>query len=195
MSVEKFRIFNKLLIIPVLYIAICAFSVNRTNLIASNSFRMTGDTIPEIVVSTNKTEGYKIYLNHCNELVIDTILQSGYLDFDTLRVVSIPANQLYFGKMIIKSLQISKDLANIIVQDTIWNAIEAPEYRSTYDYYVLAAYPMPEPKKIEIDYTNKIIVFRPRVYTLKRSKPLPYNDWDRFINNKPTRTSTTEQYF
>ena len=84
---------------------------------------MTGDTIPEIVVSTNKTEGYKIYLNHCNELVIDTILQSGYLDFDTLRVVSIPANQLYFGKMIIKSLQISKDLANIIVQDTIWNAI------------------------------------------------------------------------
>ena len=43
----------------------------------------------------------------------------------------------YLGKPIIKSLIISKELANIIVMDTIWNLIEAPEYRSTWEYYVL----------------------------------------------------------
>lgn len=161
----------------------------------NNDNTITSDTIPEVIVSSAKSERYKIYLKYCNELVIDTILQTGYLDFDTLRVPSIPVNKLYFGKPIIKSLQISKELANIIVMDTIWNLIEAPEYRSTWEYYVLAKHPMPITKIIEIDYSNKIIVSRPKEFTMKRSKPLSISDWDKYINNKSNRNSPTEQYF
>jgi hypothetical protein len=156
---------------------------------------ITNDTIPEVIVSGTKKERYKIYLNRCNEIVKDTILQTGYLNFDTMRVSSIPLNKIYFGKIIIKSVQISKEMANIVLQDTIWNLIEAPEYRSTWDYYVLAKHPMPIRKIVDFDYSNKIIVKRPKVYSFKRSKPLLFNDWDKYINNKSYRTSTPEQYF
>jgi hypothetical protein len=161
----------------------------------------TNDTIPEIIVSSKKTssskkaELYKIYLSYCNEIVKDTILQTGYLKFDTLSVSSIPADKIYLGKPIIKSVQISNDLANIVLADTIWNLLEAPEYRSSYDYYVLAKHPVPIRKIVYFDYSDKIIVKRPKVYTFKRSKPLLFNDWDKYINNKSYRTSTIEQFF
>lgn len=192
---KAFHLKNKLLIFTVLFSILCAFTSGKPDFYINKNHRTTNDTIPEIVVSGTKTGLYTIYLNYCNELVIDTILQSGYLNFDTMRVASIPVNSLYFGKTIIKSLQLSKDLANIIVMDTIWNLLEVPEYQSTYDYYILAKHPMPAKKSDDFDYSNKIIVFRPKVFTLKRSKPLPYNDWDKYINNKPNRRTTTEQYF
>ena len=195
MSELKIRSYSKLLIIAILYAVTCGFTASKPDTIDAKYQQITSDTIPEIIVSSKKVDRYNIYLNFCNELVLDTILQSGYLNFDTLRVASIPENQLYFGKIVIKSLQLSKELANIIVMDTIWNKIEAPEYRSTYDYYVLAKYPMPPPKEPDLDYINRIFVFRPKVYSLKRSKPLPYNDWEKYINNKSNRTSTTDQYF
>ncbi len=195
MSELKIKSNSKLLIIVILYTTICGFTPSKPDTISTKYQQITSDTIPEIVVSSKMVDRYKIYLNHCNELVFDTVLQSGYLNFDTLRVTSIPENQLYFGKIVIKSLQLSKELANIIVMDTIWNLIEAPEYRSTYDYYVIAKHPMPPLKAPDLDYFNRIFVFRPKVYALKRSKPLPYNDWDKYINNKSTRTSTTDQYF
>ncbi|MFY9151393.1 MAG: hypothetical protein WAO52_05230 [Prolixibacteraceae bacterium] len=189
------RSYNKIIFITLLTAFFYAFTTRKPIINILDYSRITNDTIPEVVVSSKKTERYQLYLKSCNELVSDTILQTGYLNYDTLRVATIPANQLYFNKIVIKSLQISKDLANIIVMDTIWNEIEAPEYQSYYDYYIIAKYPMPPRKTDNFDYSNKIIVFRPRIYTLKRSKPLPYNDWDRFINNKPTRVSTSEQYF
>jgi len=185
----------RILITIVLLISFYAFTNRKPQISVNNDNMITNDTIPEIIVSSTKALRYKIYLNHCNEIVKDTILQTGYLDFDTLRVSSIPVNKLYFGKPVIKSLQISKELANIIVMDTIWNLIEAPEYRSTWEYYVLAKHPMPAKKIVEIDYTNKIIVSRLREYAMKRSKPLPISDWDKYINNKSGRNSPTEQYF
>ncbi len=191
---------SKLLIIIILLVAFCAFTNKKPqNPVKGNA--ITSDTIPEVIVSSpkrtsnSKSDRYKIYLKYCNEIVIDTILQTGYLNFDTLRVPSIPVNKLYFGKPIIKSLQLSKELANIIVMDTIWNIIEAPEYRSTWEYYVLAKHPMPVKEIVEIDYTNKIIVTRLRGYMMKRNKPLPISDWDKYINNKSNRNSPTEQYF
>lgn len=186
----------KLLITTILLISFYAFTNRKPQIYVNNDNMITNDTIPEIIVSSSKAKRYKIYLNYCNEIVKDTILQTGYLNFDTLRVNSIPMNKLYFGKPVIKSLQISKELANIIVMDTIWNLIEAPEYRSTWEYYVLAKHPMPPVKKIvEIDYSNKIVVSRLKEYLMKRSKPLPISDWDKYINNKSSRNSTTEQYF
>jgi hypothetical protein len=178
-----------------LFISFCAFTNKKPLIYANNNSLITQDTIPEIIVSSKKEGGYTVYLNYCNEIVIDTILQTGYLDFDTLRVSSIPENKLHFGKPIIKSLQISKELANIIVMDTIWNLIEAPEYRSTWEYYILAKHPMPVKETVEIDYSNKIVVTRLKEYMMKRSKPLPKSDWEKYINNKSGRNSTTEQYF
>ena len=198
----KFQRIHKLLIAIILLVGFCAFTDKKPQNPVSKGNAITNDTIPEVIVSSpkliskSKSDRYKIYLKYCNEIVKDTILQTGYLDFDTLRVSSIPGNKLYFGKSIIKSLQLSKELANIIVMDTIWNKIEAPEYRSTWEYYVLAKHPMPAKKNIiEIDYTNKIIVTRLREYMMKRSKPLPISDWDKYINNKSSRNSPTEQYF
>ncbi len=199
----KFELIPKQLIIITLLTSLCAFGNKKPYPSINNDNTITNDTIPEIIVSSKKAKVfskkaklYKIYLNYCNEIVTDTILQTGYLNFDTLRVPSIPANKLYFGNPIIKSVQISKELANIIVMDTIWNLIEAPEYRSTWEYYVLAKHPMPPVKKIvEIDYSNKIIVSRPKEYFMKRSKPLPISDWDKYIYNKSSRNSPTEQYF
>lgn len=192
----KFQFTHKTLITIILLISCYAFTNRKPEIYVNKEKSITNDTIPEIVVSSAKAKRYKAYLDHCNEIVKDTILQTGFLNFDTLRVNSIPVNRLYFGKPIIKSLQISKELANIIVMDTIWNLIEAPEYRSTWEYYVLAKHPMPPAKNtVEIDYTNKIIVSRPKVYLMKRSKPLPISDWDKYINNKSSRNSPTEQYF
>lgn len=191
----KFLQIHKSLIIIMILISFYAFANKKPQIYINNDNLISHDTIPEIVVSSKKAEKYKFYLNYCNELVKDTILQTGYLDFDTLRISSIPVNKLYFGKLIVKSVQISKELANIIVMDTIWNLIEVPEYRSTWDYYVLAKHPMPISKIIEIDYSDKIIVSRPKEFTMKRSKPLVFSDWDKYINNKTDRTSPTEQYF
>ena len=191
----EFQIMPKLLITIMLFISFCAFTNRNPHVYVNKNNTITNDTIPEIIVSSTKADRYKIYLNYCNEIVKDTILQTGYLDFDTLRVPSIPVNMLYFGKPIIRSLQISKEIANIIVMDTIWNLIEAPEYQSTWDYYVLAKHPMPIIKIDKIDFSNKIIVSRPREYTMKRNKPLLISDWDKYINNKSNRNSPTEQYF
>jgi hypothetical protein len=185
----------RLLVTIILLISIYAFTNRVPQIIVNKDITITNDTIPEVIVSSAKAERYKIYLNYCNQIVKDTILETGYLNFDTLRVSSIPVNKLYFGKPVIKALQISKELANIIVMDTIWNIIEAPEYRSTWEYYVLAKHPMPVMKIVEIDYTNKIIVTRLKEYLMKRSKPLPISDWDKYINNKSGRNSPTEQYF
>jgi hypothetical protein len=178
-----------------LFISVCAFTNKNPLINVTKDKLITQDTIPEIIVSTKKEGGYTVYLKYCNEIVIDTILQTGYLDFDTLRVSSIPENKLHMGKPIIKSLQISKELANIIVMDTIWNLIEAPEYRSTWEYYVLAKHPMPAKEIVKVDYSNKIIVTRLREYLMKRSKPLPKNEWEKYIKNKSGRNSPTEQYF
>jgi len=191
----KFRLKHKLLIIIILFISFCAFTSKKPLPDVNKDNMITQDTIPEIIVSSKKEGGYTVYLKYCNEIVIDTILQTGYLDFDTLRVSSIPENNLHLGKPIIKSLQISKELANIIVMDTIWNLTEAPEYRSTWEYYILAKHPMPVKEIVEIDYSNKIIVTRLRKYMMKRSKPLPKSDWEKYIQNKSSRNSRTEQYF
>lgn len=180
----KFQLYQKLLITIILLISFYAFTNRELQIYVNIDNTITNDTIPEVIGSGSKAERYKIYLDSCNEIVKDTILQTGYLKFDTLRVSSIPANNLYFGKPIIKSVQISKELANIIVMDTIWNLIEAPEYRSTWDYYVLAKHPVPINKIVEIDYSNKIIVSRPKEYMMKRSKPLSISDWDKYIDNK-----------
>jgi hypothetical protein len=180
----KFQLIPKLLIITTLLISFYAFTNGKLQIDVNTDNSITNDTIPEVIGSSSKAERYKIYLDYCNEIVRDTILQTGYLKFDTLRVSSIPANNLYFGKPIIKSVQISKNAANIIVMDTIWNSVEAPEYRSTWDYYILAKHPVTTEKIVEIDYSNKIIVSRPKEYLMKRSKPLSISDWDKYINNK-----------
>jgi len=54
---------------------------------------------------------------------------------------------------------------------------------------------MPVKEIVEIDYSNKIIVTRLKEYMMKRSKPLPKSDWEKYINNKSNRNSPTEQYF
>jgi len=185
----------RLLITIILLLSIYAFTNKKPLIYVNNDNVISSDTIPEIIVSGSKSDQYKNYLDYCNEIVIDTILQTGYLNFDTLRVPSIPENMLYLGKPIIKSLQISEEIANIIVMDTIWNLIEAPEYRSTWEYYILAKHPMHIKKIVEIDYTNKIIVYRLRAYMMKRSKPLPKSDWDKYIKNKSSRDSPSDQYF
>jgi hypothetical protein len=191
----KFQLKHKSLIIIMLFISVCAFTNKKPLTDGTRDITITQDTIPEIIVSSKKEGGYTVYLKYCNEIVIDTILQTGYLDFDTLRVSSIPENKLHLGKPIIKSLQISKELANIIVMDTIWNLIEAPEYRSTWEYYILAKHPMPAKEIVKVDYSNKIIVTRLKEYLMKRSKPLPKNEWEKYIKNKSGRNSPTEQYF
>jgi hypothetical protein len=191
----RIKSIQKLVITIIVLISFCAFTNKKPLIYVNNNKVITNDTIPEVIVSSAKAKRYKVYLNYCNEIVKDTILQTGYLNFDTLRIASIPVNKIYFGKPIIKSVQISKELANIIVMDTIWNVIEAPEYRSTWEYYVLAKHPMPITKIVEIDYSNKIIVTRLREYLMKRSKPLPISDWDKYIYNKSGRNSPTEQYF
>ena len=94
---------------------------------------------------------------------------------------------MYFNKPVIKSVQISNGIANIIVADTIWNVIEAPEYRSAWEYYVLAKNQMPKSNIINPDYSNKIMVFRMKVYTWKKRKPLTFEGWD-------VNISTTSNY-
>ena len=105
-------------------------------------YRISNDSIEEVTASPTIEESYQIYLNDCNTIVKDTIRESGYINFDTIRVTSIPEDMIYFNKPVIKSIQISEGIANIIVADTIWNIIEAPEYRSTWEYYELAKNPM-----------------------------------------------------
>ena len=192
---------TKSLIIIVLYFAFYTLTDTAPQIYLNKKKTLLADTIPEIVVTSKKTESnkktdlYNIYLNYCNEIVKDTILQTGYLKFDTLIVSSIPTNKFYFGKPIVKSFQISKEIANIVLADTIWNLLEPPEYRSTSDYYVLAKHPVPIRNIVFFDYSDKIIVTRPKVYSFKRSKPLIFDDWDKYIINKSNRTSTNEQFF
>ena len=197
----KFHQIQKSLIITLLFISLCALTNKKSNIYVNKDNLIANDTTPEpiisskkAIVSNKKSKLYKIYRDYCNEIVVDTIQQTGYLVFDTLRVSSIPVNKLYFGKPIINSVQISKEIANIIVIDTVWNLMEAPEYRSTWEYYVLAKNPIPKTKKIDIDYSNKIIVSRPKEYTMKRSKPLVFSDWKKYIYKKTSGTSPTEEY-
>lgn len=198
----RFHQIHKSLIITLLIISLCAFTNKKPKIYVNKDNLITNDTIPETIISSKKAivsnkkaKLYKIYLDYCNEIVVDTIQQTGYLVFDTLRVSSIPVNKLYFGKPIIKSVQISKEIANIIVMDTVWNLIEAPEYRSTWEYYVLAKNPIPKTKTIDIDYSNKIIVSRPKEYPMKRSKPLVFRDWKKYIYKKTGRISPAGQYY
>lgn len=198
----RFHQIHKLLIITLILISLSAFTnkkpkiyVNKDNLITNDSTPETIISSKKAIVSNKKSKLYKMYLDYCNEIVVDTIQQTGYLVFDTLRVSSIPVNKLYFGKPIIKSVQISKEIANIIVMDTVWNLIEAPEYRSTWKYYVLAKNPIPKTKRIDIDYSNKIIVSRPKEYPMKRSKPLVFRDWKKYIYKKTGRISPAGQYY
>lgn len=186
---------TKLLILIVLFLSFCSFTITKPLINLNERHTITQDTIPEVLISLTKKERYKLYLNDCNTVVQDTILQSGYLKFDTIRLQSIPENEIYLGKVIVKSIQVSNDFANIITRDTVWNEIGIPEYRSTYNYYVLAKHPLPIKKITEIDFWNKIMVSRLMAITWKKSKPLLYNDWEKYINNKSNRSSTTEQYF
>ncbi|MFA5327366.1 MAG: hypothetical protein WC384_06215 [Prolixibacteraceae bacterium] len=186
---------TKSLIFILLFASLCAFSKTKPLVFRNECNTSTQDTIPEIVVQISKSERYKIYLKDCNEVIMDTILQTGYIKFDTIRVSSIPSNNMYSGKTIIKSLKISKDITNIIVADTVWNELGTPEYRSSWNYYVLANHPIPASSKKSPEYSHKIIVSRPKVYAWKKSKPLDFNEWTKYIYSKPTRTKTKEQYF
>ena len=175
---------TKLFIIAIIFITVCATAKTRYQSFGNDDYRIFIDTIEKDNASLSKDELYKIYLNDCNTIVMDTIRESGYINFDTIRVPAIPEDGMYFKKPIIKSVELSKGIANIIVADTIWNVIEAPEYRSNFEYSVLAKHPMPPSNKINPDYTNKIIVFRMRVYSWKKRKPLNFKEWDEYINNK-----------
>ena len=173
---------TKLFIIVILFVSVCATAKTKHQSFLNGVYRVSNDSIKEAIVSLTKEESYKIYLNDCNTIVKDTIRESGYINFDTIRVTSIPEDMIYFNKPVIKSVQISNGIADIIVADTIWNVIEAPEYRSTWEYYFLAKNPIPISKKINTDYSNKIIVFRMRVYTWKNRKPLILKEWDEYIS-------------
>jgi len=177
---------TKLIIIIILFTSVCATAKTKYQSYL-NGVRVSSDTIEKVTGSLTKEESYEIYLKDCNTIVKDTIRESGYINFDTIRVTSIPEDMIYFNKPVIKSVQLSKGVANIIVADTIWNVIEAPEYRSTWEYYVFAKKPMSLSNKINPDYSNKIIVFRMRVYTWKKRKPLLFKEWDKNI-------STTKNY-
>mgnify|MGYP001810229635 FL=1 len=170
-----------------LFVSVRATTETTHQLFLNGSYKVSIDTIEEVPVSLTKKESYEIYLNDCNTIVKDTIRESGYINFDTIRVSSIPKDMMYFNKPVIKSVQISNGIANIIVTDTTWNVIEAPEYRSAWEYYVLAKNQMPKSNEINPDYSNKIMVFRMKVYTWKKRKPLTFEDWDANI-------STTSNY-
>ncbi len=185
----------KLLTIILLFASLCALSKTAPRGCLNACIAITTDTIPEIVVQISKSDRYNIYLKDCNQLITDTILQTGYIQFDTIRAKTIPANPTYFGKRIVKAVQLSVEIANIVVADTVWNEINAPEYRSSWNYYFLAHHPMPEVKLPDFDYSDKIIVKRLREYTWKKSRPLDFNDWEKYIYNKPVRTSQKENYF
>jgi len=187
---------SKLYIFLFLFVSFYGYSKTKPENYLDKFQMISGDTIDEITVSSTKQERYKLYLEDCNEIVQDTITQTGYLEFDTVRVVSIPESKLFSGKTIIKSIEISQGIANIVVVDTVWNDLEAPEYRSTWEYYVLAKHPIPISDQPIFDYTDKILVFRQKVYIWKKRKPLIYSEWDKFINNKKsTRKFQSEQYF
>lgn len=173
----------KLSIIVMLFISVCATAKTKHQSLL-NGVTVSIDTIEESTLPLTKEESYELYLNDCNTIVKDTIRQSGYISFDTIRVSSIPEDRIYLNKPVIKSVQLSGENAIIIVADTIWNEMEAPEYRSTWEYYVLAKNPMPESNTINSDYSNKNIVFRMTVYSWKKRKPLSSVEWDKYINNK-----------
>jgi hypothetical protein len=186
----------KLFVILFSFISFYGYSKTKPEAFLINYKTISNDTIDEITVSSSKLERYKIYLEDCNEIVKDTITQTGFLEFDTIRVVSVPESKLFSGKSIIKSVEISQGIANIIVVDTIWNDLEAPEYRSTWEYYVLAKHPIPISNEPIFDYSDKILVFRQKVYVWKKRKPLIFDEWDKFINNKKSsRKFQSEQYF
>jgi hypothetical protein len=178
---------KKLFIILILFISVWANAKTKYPSFLNGASRVSIDTIKEVTASLTKKESYEIYLNDCNTIVKDTIRESGYINFDTIRVSSIPEDMMYFNKPVIKSVQLSNGIANIIVADTTWNVIRAPEYRSTWEYYILAKNQMPKSNKINPDYSNKIMVFRMKVYTWKKRKPLTFEDWDANI-------STTSNY-
>jgi hypothetical protein len=169
----QFSRMTKLLIIFILFISVCANAKTKHQSFLTGIHNVSND-------SNEIEESYKIYLNDCNTIIKDTIRESGYINFDTIRVTSIPEDHIYFNKPVVKSVQISNGVANIIVADTIWNVIKAPEYRSSWDYYVLAKNPIPISNRINPDYYNKKIVFRMKVYSWKKSKPLIYKEWDQY---------------
>lgn len=173
---------RKLFVILMLFISGYATAKTMHQSFLDGVFRDAIDTIEEVKVTLTKEESYEIYLNDCNTIVKDTIRESGYINFDTIRVTSIPEDMIYFNKPVIKSVQLSNGIANIITTDTIWNVIEAPEYRSTWEYYVFTKNQMPKSNKIDPDYSNKIIVFRTKVYTWKKRKPLTFKEWDTNIS-------------
>ncbi len=178
---------TKLFIIAMLFVSVCANANTKHQSFQNDDYMISTDTTEEITTSLTKEESYKIYLNDCNTIIKDTIRESGYINYDTIRVSSIPEDMIYFDKPVIKSVQLSKGVANIIVADTIWNVIEAPEYRSGSENKVLANNAMPISNKIIPDYSNKIIIFRMRVYSWKKRKPLTLKEWDKNI-------STTSNY-
>jgi hypothetical protein len=157
----------------ILFVSVCANAKTKHQSFQPGIYRISSDSI-------GIEESYQVYLNDCNTIVKDTIWESGYINFDTIRVTSIPGDLLYFNKPVVKSVQISNGVANIIVADTIWSVIKPPEYRSSWDYYVLAKNPMPVSNKINQDYHNKKIVFRMKVYTWKKRNPLSFNEWEQY---------------
>jgi hypothetical protein len=186
----------RLFFILLLFVSFYGFTKSKPDIYLNRYQIISKDTIAEIVVSSTKLERYKIYLNDCNEVVKDTITQSGFLAFDTIRVFSIPENKMFSGKAIISSIEISKGIANIVVVDTVWNDLEAPEYRSNWEYYILAKHPLPISNDPFFDYSDKILVFRLKIYTWKKRKPLLFNEWDKYIiNKKSSRRFQNDQYF
>ena len=93
----NFQATCKPLIGIILIISFCAFTNRKPQICLKGNTVLTNDTIPEIVISSEKAKRYKTYLNHCNEIVKDTILQTGYLNFDHIENTNNPKEYALFG--------------------------------------------------------------------------------------------------
>lgn len=85
-------------IVVMLFVSVCATSKTKHQLFLIDDYRISKDTIEEVTASLTKEERYKIYVNDCNTIVKDTIRESRYINFDTIRVTSIPEDMIYFNK-------------------------------------------------------------------------------------------------
>ena len=137
--------------------------------------------IPCLVFAKSKKAEYKNYLAKCEQIIIDTVQQSGYVRFDTILVKVYPYENIFMldnaKRYITRRVPIKGKGYLIMLKDTIWSDLPALEYRSSSYYYQYPGHEVPKKPYVYKDLSKEIIVFRKAIIKSKRERPLSYKEW------------------
>lgn len=137
--------------------------------------------LPFLVFSQTKAKRYKIYYADCISTFTDTFQWSGYVRYDTIKVTTAPLTNTYTYKYakreVIRVVKRNTTGYILVLKDTVWVKLALPTYASSYYYYQYSGYKMHVRAPDLTNYSNKQIVFKTKVATFKKDRPISYTAW------------------